>query len=41
MLCGENEDFHPWKQCVCENIDDIKQEVYPEWATQLDIDNAE
>ena len=41
MLCGENEDFHPLKQCECENIDVIKLEVYPEWATQLDIDNAE
>jgi len=42
MSCpGENEDFHPLRQCECADIDDIKQEVYPEWATQCDIDNAE
>jgi len=42
MLCpGENEDFHPLRQCECEDKHVIKQEVYPEWAVQLDIDNAE
>jgi len=41
MECGENEEFHPFKQCVCENIDVIKQEVYPDWATHLDIYESE
>ena len=42
MICpGDDQDFHPLKQCSCDSKENIKKDVYPDWATPLDIENAE
>ena len=40
MLCPEDQEFHPLSNCECGSSQKIKDELYPEWASDLDIQFA-
>ena len=40
MLCALGTDFDPMQSCSCVSRDVIKEEYYPEWATDVDIKDA-
>lgn len=39
-MCGEGQEFHPLKQCECASKESIREEFYPAWASDIQIDFA-
>lgn len=38
--CPAGEVFDPREGCACRNAEELKSELYPDWATEDDIRNA-
>ena len=40
MMCPPGKEFDPREMCSCRDSEELKAELYPDWATSRDIDLA-